>query len=164
MSPYFNSKFEKTNDKIKGQIADLQARMDQTDDDDEKRRLAREIKSLNSTKIKMPQPLSLRKSLIPKYVTIDTSTLITLFAEYGKKRRQLGKGMKENRQEIWNRYFNLDQRIFRQKGFRFNYLIETDGIGCSLLFVNERIPDMKYGQKIPKSEPKLPKLGLTLTI
>ena len=39
--------------------------------------------------IKLFQPLSLRKSCIPKYITIDTATIINMFSEKGQKGKLL---------------------------------------------------------------------------
>ena len=46
---------------------------------------------LNSKIIKLFQPLSLRNSCIPKYITIDTATLINLSTERGDKGYMLSK-------------------------------------------------------------------------
>ena len=46
--------------------------------------------------IKLSQPLSLRKSVVPKYITIDTSMLINLFC---KDKGKLLQNVKDNQ---WN--------------------------------------------------------------
>jgi len=97
--------------------------------------------------IKLFQPLSLRKSNIPKYITIDTATLINLFSEKGSKGKLL-KSLKENQQEVWDKYFKMNKRIFKEGQYCFNYTIQTDGIGASLLFKHKSIKDKKYGTKV----------------
>ena len=42
--------------------------------------------------------------------------------------------------------FNYNKKIFKStKDYIFNYTIQTDGIGCSLLFKHISIKDKKYG-------------------
>jgi len=84
---------------------------------------------------KLFQPLSLRNNTIPHYITIDTASLINLFTKGNKG--ELLKKVKENQERIWNQFFNLDLKIFKQKNYRFNYTLQTDGIAVSLLFVHK---------------------------
>jgi hypothetical protein len=107
-----------------------------------------ETKKLNCMIIKLFQPLSLRKSCIPKYITIDTATIINLFSEKGQKGKLL-QSLKENQELVWDKFFRMNKQIFRQsKDYLFNYTIQTDGIGTSLLFKHISIKDKKYGGKI----------------
>jgi hypothetical protein len=92
---------------------------------------------LEQYEYKLFQPLSLRNSIIPHYVTLDTASLINLFGEKGTKGKLL-KHIKDNQQNIWNTYFNLDKPIFRKKNYHFNYTFQTDGIAVSLLFVHKQ--------------------------
>ena len=97
--------------------------------------------------IKLFQPLSLRKSNIPKYITIDTATLINLFSEKGSKGKLL-QSLKENQEEVWYKYFRMNKKVFREGEYSFNYTIQTDGIGASLLFKHSSIKDKGYGSKV----------------
>ena len=85
----------------------------------------------------MFQPLSLRKSCIPKYITLDTASLIRLFMGNGMK-QQLLTNVKENKSDVWKMFFRMNMKIFNpQKEYIFNYTLQTDGIGCSIfLFFN----------------------------
>ena len=131
---YMNSKFEEYNDTIKRKI------LHSTDN--------KEIKELNSQLIKLFQPLSLRNNCIPKYITIDTASLINLFAEKGQKGKLL-QTLKESQKLVWYDYFRMDKKIFNPtNGYIFNYTIQTDGIGCSLLFKHESLKDKRFGSKI----------------
>jgi len=91
---------------------------------------------LENKEMKLFQPISLRNTIIPHYITIDTATLISLFGEKGMKGKLL-KNITENQFYVWNKYFNFDLKIFRQKNYKFNYTIQTDGVGVSLLFVHK---------------------------
>ena len=90
---------------------------------------------LEAQELKLFQPMSLRSNIVPHYITIDTANLINLFANKGSKAAML-KNVKGNQEEVWNRLFNLDKRIFRQKNYKFNFTLQTDGVGVSLLFVH----------------------------
>ena len=57
-----------------------------------------EAKELNGQLIKLFQPLSLRSSCVPKYITLDTATFIRFFAEKGTKRNLLKKFIKVHNQ------------------------------------------------------------------
>jgi len=88
---------------------------------------------LEEKEFKLFQPLSLRTNIIPHYITIDTASLINLFANRGEKGKQL-RCIKECQKEVWNSYFKMDTKIFKQKNYKFNFTLQTDGVGCSLLF------------------------------
>ena len=131
---YMNAKFEEYNDKIQDLIS-------KTTDE-------KEIKELNSKTIKLFQPLSLRNNCTPKYITIDTATLINLFSEKGQKGKLL-QNLKEKQELVWYDYFRMDKKIFRpSRDYIFNYTIQTDGIGCSLLFKHISLKDKKFGSKL----------------
>jgi hypothetical protein len=85
---------------------------------------------------KLFQPMSLRNNIVPHYITLDTACIINLFAEKGSKGALL-KQVKENQYQVWNRIFNLDNRIFRQKNYHFNFTMQTDGVSVSLLFIHK---------------------------
>jgi len=76
--------------------------------------------------------IPLRTSMSPCYITIDTTTLITLMIDddsitYRKKVKQV-------KDEMWNRFFKMDNKAFKRKDYRFHSMIKTDGVGCSILF------------------------------
>ena len=107
-----------------------------------------ETKHLQAKFIALFQPLSLRNSSIPKYITIDTATLINLFSEKGTKGKLL-QTLKENQETVWKKYFRMNKKLFRKTNdYSFNYTLQTDGIGCSLLFVHRNAKDKKYGVRL----------------
>lgn len=106
--------------------------------------------------IRLFQPLSLRNSSIPKYITIDTASLINLFADKGTKGKLL-QSLKENQEVVWDHHFRMKKRIFRkQTNYTFNYTMQTDGVGCSLLFVRNDYKEKKYGIRIETYEESIP--------
>ncbi len=71
-----------------------------------------------------------------KYVTFDTTCLIELFVmEHGGKSKALRLISDERHIEVWSRFFHTDKRIFKESScYTFNFMIQTDGVGCSLVF------------------------------
>jgi hypothetical protein len=82
---------------------------------------------------KLYQVIPQRTNIIPKYITLDTCSLVDLFitegtAEYLKKITQY-------QEQLWKNIFRTQRKEFRRKHFTFNYMIKTDGIGVSILLV-----------------------------
>lgn len=151
---FMNAEYEKVNDSIKAQIVEKQNLEKLSNNEEEKEKLNKQIYALNGKLIKLFQPLSLRKTCIPKYITIDTATLMNLFSERGDKGTLL-QNLKENQKMVWNKYFKMDKKVFRQREFRFNYTIQTDGVGTSILFAHQSLPENKYGHKITEVKNEL---------
>jgi hypothetical protein len=104
---------------------------------------------------KLFQPLPLRSNIIPKHILLDTACLVSLFCletdrEGNKiKKGELLKNIKDNQYDVWNGFLNLNHKIFKNKHYQFHYQMQTDGIGCSLLFIRKDLKDKKWGSKIP---------------
>lgn len=75
----------------------------------------------------------LKTSIVPGSIKVDTELLINYFftKEHGKKKDYRGS---DNKDDLWDIFFKMDHRIFRKKNYKFHYMIDTDGISCSLLF------------------------------
>lgn len=94
-------------------------------------------------KRKLFQPMSLRKSVVPRNIPIDTKTLIYLFdfsettnhnVEYLLKNYVKDETIKPI---LWGFLFKMDKKAFKNRGrYSFFHAIHTDGIGCSLKFIN----------------------------
>ncbi len=96
-----------------------------------------------------------RSSLIPGYITLDTKALLTILGGVGTalgssyQYQSLGKAGKrnltQNAKRIWSIVFRTQLPVFKkypqpttnnpnqQNVWRFNHMIQTDGIGCSIL-------------------------------
>ena len=85
----------------------------------------------------------LRKNIIPKYIKLDTTTIIHLLFPNGINRAfYLNKGnTKLLEDDIWDMIFNTKKKVFRDKHYKFNHQITTDGIACSLLFIRNDLYD-----------------------
>jgi hypothetical protein len=104
--------------------------------------ISKEIERLNQgldeeKQHKLMQIIPQRTSIVPKYITLDTTCLIELLLGYGKDlyRQQPSLYYKE----IWSKFFHLEQREFKKKGYKFYNMIKTDGIGCSILFIKTKV-------------------------
>jgi hypothetical protein len=86
--------------------------------------------------------MPLRNSCVPKYLLIDSATLANIFSDKGSK-GNLIQDLKNNRNIIWNSYFNMNKSIFKLKDYNFNYTLITDGIGCSLHFKHKNYKESK---------------------
>ena len=81
----------------------------------------------------------LRKNITPKYIKIDTTTVVhLLFSNIENKSKYLNDGHTiKYRDEIWNMVFRRNNKVFKNKNYVFNNQICTDGVGCSLLFIRK---------------------------
>ena len=92
----------------------------------------------------------LRTSLIPKHITLDTTTLVHLLWDQKGKSRLLTAGeLVRNKSRILETFFHTDKKEFNLKHYRFNHMIDTDGVSASLLFIRSDL----YGKKTPKTKP-----------
>ena len=95
----------------------------------------------------------LRSEIAPKYIRLDTTTLVNLLLrkEHGTKGFFKTKGeLKKNEDKIWKFFFRTERKAFHKKGFSFHHMVSTDGIGMSILFLREdlvgkKLPMMKKG-------------------
>ena len=83
--------------------------------------------------IKLFNALPLRTRIIPNYVTLDTAAIISLLIE--KDTIGYLSKIKLKQKEVWNKFFRTNKRVFKKNDYQFNYMIKTDGVACSILFV-----------------------------
>ena len=93
---------------------------------------------------------SLRTNIRPKYIILDTTTIIQLlFGKYDCKTNYLENGnLKKNEKDIWRIYFNTEKKEFRKKNYVFNHQIQTDGYGCSLLLIRKDLYNTENKTKV----------------
>jgi len=110
---------------------------------------------LEKEESKLFQPLPLRNNIIPKHIILDTASIINLFCpekdkEGNKtKKSELLSNVKENQIEIWCNFFDMKNKIFKNKYYQFHNQIQTDGISCCLLFIRKDLKDKKWGSRVP---------------
>lgn len=88
--------------------------------------------SLEEQGLKQFQFLPLRTSSVPAYIEIDTTVLTDLFGKNGLKGT-----VDETKDAVWSNLFKIHKKAFKQKGFRFDYAILTDGVGVSIRFISD---------------------------
>ena len=121
----------------------------------------KQLEAFDDENIRLFNVLPLRSNIVPKHVCIDTCGLIMNclgdesttehIKNYKKINENEEKGKEEkdkktNQYKLWYRFFNLNDKIFKKKQYDFNYMIKTDGISVSILFVrlDENEKPIKY--------------------
>ena len=121
--------------------------------------------------LKLFSVLPARSSLVPCYVTLDSEILIANFKDILKTQLHKFKNVKtyedlrrkfknENNQAIlWKLIFNTDTKPFKPKRkHKFCYIIKTDGVGVSIMFIeNDKFGISKF-QKGKQSVKKTKKV------
>lgn len=138
-----NKKIEEMNDEIDTQILEAE--------NEDK------IKVLQTNKKKLFQPIPLRTSCVPGYITIDTNVILSTFGVKGES--NLNKDTMKNFRHIWLKVFNIDKSEFKKKGYHFTS-IQTDGVGVSIIFGKDDIQKKtkKNGENI-KTDTYLDKIS-----
>jgi len=98
----------------------------------------------------------LRSEIAPKYIRLDTTTLVNLLLrkEQGNKGHYKTKGnLKKHEDEIWKFFFRTERKLFTKTGYSFHHMISTDGIGVSVLFLRKDL----VGKKLPMMKIKTTK-------
>ena len=104
----------------------------------------------------------MRTSVIPKHIRIDTTTIVLLLFsdKQGNKRDYIKEGnLVKFQDKIWSFFFRLEKKCFyhsdknnianHKSDYKFNYMIETDGISCSILLLRNDITKNRC-LKMPK--------------
>jgi hypothetical protein len=86
------------------------------------------------------QYFPLRTTIIPKYIPLDTKSIIELFMD---DKAKYFSDIDKYKEQIWNKMFNLKNKVFFQKKYVFDYKISTDGYIVSLQFINRRNIDKR---------------------
>lgn len=99
----------------------------------------------------------LRTDIIPKYIRLDTTTIVQLFitkdnrSRYGKKSELLRNGNLVRRQaDIWGFFFRTEKKYFATQPdnpYQFNFMIETDGVACSIVLVHKEVVGKRFKPK-----------------
>ena len=98
----------------------------------------------------------LRSEITPKYIRLDTTTLVNLLLrkEQGNKGFYKTEGnLKKNEDKIWNFFFRTEKKCFIKTGFSFHHMISTDSVGISILFLQKEL----VGKKLPMIKKKVAK-------
>jgi hypothetical protein len=98
----------------------------------------------------------LRTNIIPKYIPIDTKSLIEIYIRENKN--ELLNDIEKYKSELWNKFFNLNDNIFYQSNYTFDYKIYTDCFSVSIQMICkdniEESKKKKYNMKAKRKENK----------
>lgn len=108
------------------------------------------MKAVEDAGVCMSNVFPLRREIAPKYVPIDTTTLIHILMDksIGKRDSYLRNGnLVLNQAKLWGMFFKTNKQLFHMDeihDYQFASMIETDGVGCSILLVRS---DLKGKRK-----------------
>lgn len=104
-----------------------------------------------------------RNNLVPRHITINTVAMADLFPKDNKifnyPKSELVLHSKDHQKHIWSKILKLEKRsIFKNdfidnskdNDYVFYNQISTDGFSCSLLFIQNKYKNKKFGDKLPK--------------
>ena len=92
---------------------------------------------------KLFQFFPLRTDIIMKHIQIDTKSLTELFTRENKGK--LLNDIENNKDEIWNKFFKLNEKVFNQNNYKFDYVISTNCYSVSIKMLNKK--NVKEEQK-----------------
>jgi len=96
------------------------------------KRMSAEINRLG---FKTFQYFPLRTNITPKYIPLDSKSIIDLFMD---NKTKYFSDIDKYKEEIWNTIIDLDNKVFFQKYYEFDYKISTDGYTVSLQFIHKK--------------------------
>lgn len=100
---------------------------------------------IEEVETKLFQFFPMRTDIIPKYCPIDTKSLIEIFIKENKN-EYLG-NIEDYKESIWNIYFNMNNAIFTQNNYVFDYRISTDGYSVSIQMINKKYVEKENTKK-----------------
>ena len=100
----------------------------------------------------------MRTDIIPKFVKLDTTTLVHLLMtkNQGNKSEYLTEGnLKKYENKKWKFFFRTERQCFKKPKYTFHHMIETDGVSCSILMlrndlIGKKIPNIKVNSNSEK--------------
>jgi len=128
--------------------------------------MMRMTKTIEGMRKKIQNVCPLRTNIIPKYITIDTTTLVHLLitSEMGAKSKLLTKGeLIHKKKEIWDMLFTTNKKAFKAHDYVFNHMIDMDGVACSILLIRRDMEGKIIIRKKCKVEREPYIDGLTLS-
>jgi hypothetical protein len=97
----------------------------------------------------------LRNNLIPKYIPIDTKSIIELLVDDTSllelnvnDKNVLLNDIFTCKHQIWNLFFKLNNPIFKQSHYSFDYRISTDCFGVSIKLIHNNHIEKSNQQKL----------------
>lgn len=102
------------------------------------------MKQIEFTGTKIYNVFPMRTDIIPHSIKLDTTSLVNiLYTGPGKDNYKRKGNLISKKYEIWNLFFDMDLPCFKKKHYTFHYMMDTDGVSCSLLFERNSIKSKK---------------------
>jgi hypothetical protein len=108
---------------------------------------------------KLFQFFPLRTDITLKNIQLDTKSLIEIFIREDKNLYL--KNIEACKEKIWNMIFKLNNPIFKQKNFIFDYVISTDCYSVSIKMLNKNNIEKEKKKKTNKKNKKVSNAKLT---
>ena len=97
----------------------------------------------------------LRTNIKPHYIPIDTKSICELLVDdvglinlNVNNKNDLLLDISSHKHNIWKEYFNLDNPIFKQNNYSFDYRISTDCFSVSIQLINNDFIEKSQQQKL----------------
>ena len=109
---------------------------------------------------KLFQPLPLRSSIIPMNIMFTTTAITRYFTECQPKDILKSEiKVSKNTEFAWSQILHLDRKVFKSTNYSFYYMMNTDGISCSLTFIRKDLIWKKQDKRdTPAEELHFPKI------
>jgi hypothetical protein len=101
---------------------------------------------LEKLQVKSFQFFPLRNNIIYKFIPIDTKSLIELFID--KNKNDYLTDIEHKKYEIWDKLFKLNNPIFKQTEYEFDYRISTDCFSVSIQLIHKSFIDKENNKKL----------------
>ena len=111
-----------------------------------------ELEKING---KMYQFFPLQSNIIPKFIQIDTTTLIELLVD--KDKNEYLKDIENKKYNLWSTFFNINVKL---KNYLFDYTIITDCYSVSIRFLHK---DFEEAENLKKKKMRDARKELDLT-
>ena len=118
----------------------------------------KQLENFNDESIRLFNVLPLRSNIVPKHICIDTCGLISNFlGDESTTSHYKNYKKNDNQYKLWDRIFDIKNKIFKKKYYTFNYMIKTDGISVSILFIrlDENNKSLKFNPYQTQAEETL---------
>jgi hypothetical protein len=100
---------------------------------------------LEKLEVKSFQFFPLRNNIIPKYISIDTKSIVELLVDEDKNTYL--NDIEGYKDILWSKYFNFNDNVFRQKHYNFNFMISTDCYGASIQLIHNTFIEKEKDKK-----------------
>jgi hypothetical protein len=92
----------------------------------------------------------MRTDIIPKHITIDTRTLITLFIHPYVSASHFANDVMKYQNSIWNAFFDVS--MIKRAGYVFDHTLITDGFVASVRLMDSSLITKKINREANKKE------------